>query len=53
MTDLSSIRQKLEKSRRDVLDLSLRNPLLNFRPSKRWTCPAFTDGWFCGRIILP
>ncbi len=35
MTDLSSIRQELEKSRRDVLDLSLRNPLLNFRPSKR------------------
>ncbi|MCY3546036.1 MAG: DUF3320 domain-containing protein [Gemmatimonadetes bacterium] len=26
---------QLEKSRRDVLDLSLRNPLLNFRPSKR------------------
>ena len=35
MTDLSSIRQELQKSRRDVLDLSLRNPLLNFRPSKR------------------
>ena len=35
MTDLSSIRQELEKSRLDVLDLSLRNPLLNFRPSKR------------------
>ena len=35
MTDLSSIRQELEKSRRDVLDLSLRHPLLNFRPSKR------------------
>ena len=26
---------QLERSRRDVLDLSLRNPLLNFRPSKR------------------
>ena len=26
---------EIEKSRRDVLDLSLRNPLLNFRPSKR------------------
>ena len=26
---------QLDKSRRDVLDLSLRNPLLNFRPSKR------------------
>jgi len=26
---------ELERSRRDVLDLSLRNPLLNFRPSKR------------------
>ena len=25
---------EIEKSRRDVLDLSLRNPLLNFRPSK-------------------
>ena len=35
MTDLSSIRQELEKSRLDVLDLSLRNPLLNFRPTKR------------------
>ena len=35
MTDLSSIRQELAKSRRDVLDLSLRNPLLNFLPSKR------------------
>ena len=34
MTDLSSIRQEIERSRRDVLDLSLRNPLLNFRPSK-------------------
>ncbi len=27
--------RELEKARRDVLDLSLRNPLLNFRPSKR------------------
>ena len=35
MTDLSSIQQELEKSRLDVLDLSLRNPLLNFRPTKR------------------
>ena len=26
---------ELDRSRRDVLDLSLRNPLLNFRPSKR------------------
>ena len=26
---------ELDKSRRDVLDLSLRNPLLNFRPSRR------------------
>ena len=31
----TSIAAELEKSRRDVLDLSLRNPLLNFRPSKR------------------
>ena len=31
-----SVAQKLEASRRDVLDLSLRNSLLNFRPSKRW-----------------
>lgn len=31
-----SVAQKLEDSRRDVLDLSLRNSLLNFRPSKRW-----------------
>ncbi len=30
-----SVAQKLEESRRDVLDLSLRNSLLNFRPSKR------------------
>ena len=31
----SSIPNEIEKSRRDILDLSLRNPLLNFRPSKR------------------
>ncbi len=30
-----SIPNEIEKSRRDILDLSLRNPLLNFRPSKR------------------
>ncbi len=30
-----SIAQKIEQSRRDVLDLSLRNSLLNFRPSRR------------------
>ena len=30
-----SIHHELDKSRRDVLDLSLRNPLLNFRPTKR------------------
>ena len=35
MTEAASVRNELEKSRRDVLDLSLRNPLLNFRPSKR------------------
>lgn len=29
------IRREIEKSRKEVLDLSLRNPLLNFRPSKR------------------
>ena len=29
------IHRDLEESRRDVLDLSLRNPLINFRPSKR------------------
>ena len=33
--DGTAIAAELEKSRRDVLDLSLRNPLLNFRPSKR------------------
>ena len=33
--DPACIREAIEKSRRDVLDLSLRNPLLNFRPSKR------------------
>ncbi len=32
----SSIARSLEQSRRDVLDLSLRNSLLNFRPSNRW-----------------
>ena len=31
-----SVAGKLEQSRRDVLDLSLRNSLLNFRPSRRW-----------------
>ena len=30
-----SVAQKLEESRRDVLDLTLRNSLLNFRPSRR------------------
>ena len=30
-----SVAQKLEESRRDVLDLSLRNSLLNFKPSRR------------------
>ena len=30
-----SVHHQLDKSRRDVLDLSLRNPLLHFRPSKR------------------
>ena len=30
-----SISPEIEKSRRDILDISLRNPLLNFRPSKR------------------
>ncbi len=34
--DRSSIRQEIERSRRDVLDLSLRNPLISFRPAKRW-----------------
>ena len=33
--DATTISAELERSRRDVLDLSLRNPLLNFRPSKR------------------
>ena len=33
--DAATISAELDKSRRDVLDLSLRNPLLNFRPSKR------------------
>ena len=35
MPSSSTIQSEIEKSRRDVLDLSLRNPLLNFRPSKR------------------
>ena len=34
-TSGQSVARKLEESRRDVLDLSLRNSLLNFRPSKR------------------
>ena len=32
--DLGAIAQELERSRRDVLDLTLRNPLLNFRELK-------------------
>ena len=35
MTAAASVRNEIEKSRRDVLDLTLRNPLLNFRPTKR------------------
>ena len=35
MTEAASVRNEIEKSRRDVLDLTLRNPLLNFRPTKR------------------
>ncbi len=34
-TDSNHIQALIERSRRDVLDLTLRNPLLNFRPSKR------------------
>ena len=30
-----TIPHEIEKSRKDVLDLTLRNPLLNFRPTKR------------------
>ncbi|RDC65817.1 DUF3320 domain-containing protein [Adhaeribacter pallidiroseus] len=32
MTALSQVSTRLEASRRDLLDLSLRNPLLNYRP---------------------
>lgn len=32
--DLSAIRSEIEKSRRDLLDLGLRNTLLNYRPLK-------------------
>ena len=35
MPPTPAIQSEIEKSRSDVLDLSLRNPLLNFRPSKR------------------
>ncbi len=35
-----SIPHEIERSRRDVLDLSLRNPLLNFRPTKRRGVPV-------------
>ena len=35
MPAISPIQSDLDKSRRDVLDLSLRNPLLNFRPTGR------------------
>ena len=38
-----SVAQKLEESRRDVLDLTLRNSLLNFRPSKRWGVPVVDE----------
>ena len=31
MNEFTSVAEKLERSRRDVLDLTLRNPLLNFR----------------------
>ena len=35
MPHTPTIPHEIEKSRKDVLDLSLRNPLLNFRPTKR------------------
>ncbi len=35
MSDPCPIRAEIARSRRDVLDLTLRNPLLNFRTSKR------------------
>ena len=38
-----SVAQKLEESRRDVLDLTLRNSLLNFRPSRRLGLPVVDE----------
>ena len=35
MSDSTSVAAQLDRSRQDLLDLTLRNPLLNFRPSKR------------------
>ena len=37
------VAQQLEESRQDVLDLSLRNSLLNFRPSKRLGAPVVDE----------
>ena len=34
MSTSSEIRSEIEKSRKELLDLSLRNPLLNYRPSR-------------------
>lgn len=34
MSTSTSVATQLDRSRRDLLDLTLRNPLLNFRPSK-------------------
>ena len=41
--DEKSVAQRLEESRRDVLDLTLRNSLLNFRPSRRRGVPVVDE----------
>lgn len=35
MSDIEAVRSRLEADRRDLLDLTLRNPLLNYRPRVR------------------
>ena len=54
MTEAASVRNELEKSRRDVLDLSLRNPLLNF-PARRnaGASKSSTNPWVSRELAEP
>ena len=47
------ISAELDKSRRDVLDLSLRNPLLNFRPSGRRPPAAIPPSEVAAELLAP